>query len=1120
MQRRGSVLISAGFLIAVSALSAVSFATDSGPTRRVEAPPAPPPAPATVADAASLGTRKARPRQYQLAVDEEHLVLITDRNEEVLRFPARLDVRAKNKNQSLSGRWEQRGSHRAVGRASNRLVDVEFEVSADPTTAFIDANVKVTYKQKAFVTHEVWTLPLVDVKGRVLDRAYQWHDVGDKALVVDQWTPLIGQFHAEGGPAFGLVGDDTFQAARVQQHALHLELDHWANHPHTVYSECHATYAPHRPELGQSQRLRDSGEVIEGHVRLVAGRGRMPVLRRWPDDRQAAFSFVDHADNGRASTLRALLHGSSAAEPGAAVTTTASGDEVRGLLGHGLVLTRTAFDHKHQLGDEAFDALLTELQRRGGEVAPHSITPWRESKQTVAASLEGAFKPYAPVSWVDHQPDTNCEAINNLGGRRGHRSNTVQTLLDHGIRYIWEAPDPDYDGNLNLLMPHRKLVRAPFFYRAPRIGRGEQTTDPWLFTTAWMFLPVDDFVSRLTDERLDQLQADHGIHLGHTYLGAVHRSAEHQANTLFVRDKDGALVTRPSVEQAWARLAERHKKGDLWVTTVRDVGDWLATWDDVRLDAVSPTRVRLVHRKATTEGDRRVRQGFTIAARYKGRVNGARRVTLDLDEEAHVWPPVFEDDLGVTIIPGAARTPRTALGRGYAWPHGTSSLFSVARDLDAPGVHIDEACTYALPGGDCARGALEPFYERLDGLVGVGDAEALRTRILVFGNSLIASDRVTDIVRQRLQSRFGEGGRGIVYVDALKFFGRRTWTGRASDGWYAEYLTQYMGERPPAAYPLGVTGGHFVAFKEGASTTWSTGGARQAELYWLDHERAPPFTLSVDGRPLLRVKPKRTGKAALTAIDLPRGARQLTFTTEGARAVVYGATLEQPTPGIVLDTIGIVAASANSYLKADEAVFADQLKMRDPSLIVFMLGGNEARRIDRGVFTKQQVHDDFIAFVERTRAAAPNAACLTVGPIETVFVHTPRHKPFETRPYVDYVVQTERRLSLELGCGFIDLFAAMGGQGSLTKFDRRGYLHSDRIHPRGDGLDMLGELVADALLRGYAASRDDRRDALASLFGEHDALLNPTDPAYVIDPGDEAPPPEGARRPVGERSSP
>lgn len=197
---------------------------------------------------------------------------------------------------------------------------------------------------------------------------------------------------------------------------------------------------------------------------------------------------------------------------------------------------------------------------------------------------------------------------------------------------------------------------------------------------------------------------------------------------------------------------------------------------------------------------------------------------------------------------------------------------------------------------------------------------------------------------------------------------------------------------------------------------------------------------------------------------------------------------------MVLDVYGVPSADANLWLDTDEAVFSEQLAARAPDLVVAMLGGNETKRLAWGSTTRQRTEAQLKSFLARTRAAVPKASCLVVGPIDSVVGGAAPEgaaipdEPFRQRPQLATVIELERKVALESGCAFFDLYAAMGGQGSLERLHQAGLLHDDLTHPKGRGLDLLGQLIADALLDAYGASgvddgqapRSDSRDRVAS----------------------------------------
>ena len=105
-----------------------------------------------------------------------------------------------------------------------------------------------------------------------------------------------------------------------------------------------------------------------------------------------------------------------------------------------------------------------------------------------------------------------------------------------------------------------------------------------------------------------------------------------------------------------------------------------------------------------------------------------------------------------------------------------------------------------------------------------------------------------------------------------------------------------------------------------------------------------------------------------------------------------------------------------------------------------------------------------------------------VGPLDAV-LGPDAAKPFQQRADFLEVIDLERKISLEEGCAFFDMFAAMGGTGSLQRFQVRGLVHDDLVHPRGQGLDLIGELLGNALLKAWSETpRAEQPYALAEAW--------------------------------------
>lgn len=412
----------------------------------------------------------------------------------------------------------------------------------------------------------------------------------------------------------------------------------------------------------------------------------------------------------------------------------------------------------------------------------------------------------------------------------------------------------------------------------------------------------------------------------------------------------------------------------------------------------------------------------------------------------------------------ALRSPKTTAARSTSGRSPASiRLQGVADTLRAPGAAIEDPCI-AFSGPVCAATALGSFFEALDRLD--HHTATAPVRIATLGNSLIASDHITDVIRSRLQEQFGDGGTGFVLADRISNYGRRTRTGHAkANDWTAYNFA--MGDRGP--YPFGVAGVLHASTRSGARTSFRVDGETRAEFLYYDHPNASSFDIVIDGKKTHHVAASKVFGGQSIEVTLPPGTKRIEMVADGPNVASYGAILEREAPGIIWNTFGVPAAGARTFLEADNELFIDHLRRQKPNLVAVMLGGNETKRLQWRKRTQQEVEEDFTTLLNRIRETVPEASCLAIGPIDAV--DGGRANPFRMRPHLPWVIRTQRRIARAHGCAYLDLFAAMGGPGSLKRFHAKRYLHDDLVHPRSAGLDVLGELIAQSMLRAWERPR-------------------------------------------------
>lgn len=413
---------------------------------------------------------------------------------------------------------------------------------------------------------------------------------------------------------------------------------------------------------------------------------------------------------------------------------------------------------------------------------------------------------------------------------------------------------------------------------------------------------------------------------------------------------------------------------------------------------------------------------------------------------------VTPDDDGAVQAP-AART--------YVPTEASERLIAAGKRVGGVLRAIEQPCLRYV-GFRCAERALDAWHAALDRVVDANGGDGPDAHAIVFGNSLIASDRITDIVRARLQEFYGKGGGSFYLLDRLADYGGRWRTGKSDRRWDIYNFSQ--GSK--GAYPFGVPGAHHVSQRAGARTRWRIEGDRVARVFWFDHKRSPGFSLWIDGEKALDVKPVRNDKLSITQLELPPDAKTLTLVAKGARLVVHGAEMDMPAAGVRFDTHGIVAADSRKWMSADLEQFQTELAARNPQLVVVMLGGNEVRRVAWRRYSLKTVEEQASKFLDRLQTILPGSSCLVIGPLHAIEGKDHR-RPFQTRPQLAPVNRIYREQALAHGCAFFDTYAAMGGEGSLRRFYKNRMLHADYVHPRADGLNFLGEYIAQGLFRAW-----------------------------------------------------
>ena len=371
-----------------------------------------------------------------------------------------------------------------------------------------------------------------------------------------------------------------------------------------------------------------------------------------------------------------------------------------------------------------------------------------------------------------------------------------------------------------------------------------------------------------------------------------------------------------------------------------------------------------------------------------------------------------------------------------------------------------------------APGGLDRFF---GALAAAEDGEPGRVvRVLHWGDSTIAADGIAGTVRQRLTTRFGDGGPGFLAVAVDPQWSLRPGITRATEGEWQSYNITFGG---PDVTRYGLAGIVSTATTQASASLSGqrTDKGRQAIAHADVYYQAQP------GGGTLTVTPRggatwSASTAAEKVADRYKdlnggGATSLYLSAAGDGPVtLYGVALETAGPGVTWEAFGVAGSSIGSLTRQSKAHLAAQVGRRNPDLVVYMTGGNEVGYPSLSSGEGAGYRDAYRIALQKLRAGAPQASCLVIGPLDQA--RRERGK-VESKPMLTRMIALQRAVALQEGCAFWDARASMGGEGGFQRFldftPRMAW--TDLMHLTTEGLDRVGQSLADALLGSYDAWR-------------------------------------------------
>jgi lysophospholipase L1-like esterase len=354
-------------------------------------------------------------------------------------------------------------------------------------------------------------------------------------------------------------------------------------------------------------------------------------------------------------------------------------------------------------------------------------------------------------------------------------------------------------------------------------------------------------------------------------------------------------------------------------------------------------------------------------------------------------------------------------------------------------------------------------------------------RVLHFGDSQIEGDRMTSLIRSRLQERFGGNGPGLIPAKPLvnsmsivqecsetmqryTMYGQKDASVKHNRYGAMAIFGRFAPVRQDSSQEKVEHTGWF-SFKPAASAATGAKTFNCMKMYY--GHNLKPFNLKVfvDDAPFYE-----------DTIPVSRGFRVKTWnfgSTPGKVMVImsgedspdiYGLSLQGNT-GVNVDNISMRGSSGTVFGAMDATVFNPMLDSLHPKLLLLQYGGNTIPYI-KDKDAAWGYGRQFKGQIELLKKKRPDAGIIVIGPSDMA---TKIGTEYQSYPNVVHVRDALRQAAFDCGVAYFDIYEVMGGENSMVQWVQaeEPLAGNDYVHFNPRGARIIADAFIKSLLEDY-----------------------------------------------------
>lgn len=345
-----------------------------------------------------------------------------------------------------------------------------------------------------------------------------------------------------------------------------------------------------------------------------------------------------------------------------------------------------------------------------------------------------------------------------------------------------------------------------------------------------------------------------------------------------------------------------------------------------------------------------------------------------------------------------------------------------------------------------------------------------RVNIVHIGDSHIQADILSGAVRQKLQIKFGNAGRGLIFPYRVA---------KSNEPTSYKTITNVLWDSKRNVFydkplPIGVSG--FTVETKDSLGEINLLVKDQPHLgysftkFTLFHDRGiDNFNITVCDdmncelglfSPL-----DKSSNPFVSELRFDKPIRQIYLRNKISDTVnqkstrIYGMMLENDSAGVLYNMIGVNGAEYRHYNMSK--YFFQQFSYLNADLVIVSMGTNEGFA---GNFNKDLFYNNIDTLIRNIKNVSPNAAILLTTPGDSF---KRGRKGRVKNPDIKIAEETIIDYCKSHNLAYWDLYNIMGGYGSMAKWYTAKLSAKDKVHFSGKGYQIQGDMLYLAFMESY-----------------------------------------------------